>query len=143
MAKIKKTEPTNSFAVSVEPGSPPQEIKSASPDSIGVMTGVAYTFQASNDMGFSNFRICTLFVVDGKIVHIEKSQEYAGFEAIARTEIFINAGLWNLSSCYKSGAFQSLGGEARDEFVNRMKKTNPELLKKLAPAIGLPRKTDA
>ena len=103
----------------------------------GDMTGVAYTVQASKNAGFSNFRICTIFIVEGQIVHIEKSQEFAGFETIARTEILVNSSLWNLSSKYKDGAFQSLGGDARDELVSRLKKTSPEILEKIAPALGL------
>lgn len=104
------------------------------------MTGVAFTIEASKDVGFANYRICTLFVVDGEIVHIEKSQEFAAFETIARTEILVNSGLWNLSSRYLPGAFQSLGGDHRDELVNRLKKTNPELLKKIGPALHFPDK---
>ncbi len=103
------------------------------------MTGVAFTVEASNDTGhFPNYRICTLFLVDGQIVHIERSQEFAAFEAIARTEIYVNAALWNLSSRYKPGLYQSLGGDQRDELINRLKKTNPELLAKIAPALGIP-----
>jgi hypothetical protein len=113
--------------------------KVVTPDSIEALTGVAFTVQASKDQGFSNYRICTLFLVDGKIVHIDKSQPFAAFEAIARTEMFVNSALWNLSSRYTPGAFQSLGGDQRDELINRLKATNPELLKKLAPALGLPR----
>lgn len=99
--------------------------------------GVAFTFQASNGSGFSNYRICTLFIVEGEIVHIEKTQEYATFEALARGEVLLSAGIWNLSSRYKSGDYQSLGGDQRDELINRLKKTDPELLKKIEPALCL------
>lgn len=102
------------------------------------MTGVAYTVQASKDSGnFCNYRICTLFFVGGQLVHIEKSQEFAAFEAIARTEIFVNSSLWALSSRYKQGEFQTLGGDQRDEIVNRLKKKDPGLLRKIAPALGM------
>lgn len=101
------------------------------------MTGVAFTVEASNDQGFPNYRICTLFVVDGQIVHVERSQEYAAFETIARTEILVNSALWNLSSRYKAGDFQSLGGDQRDELINRLKKTNPEVLEKIRPALAI------
>jgi len=102
------------------------------------MTGVAYTVQASKDTGsFANYRICTLFFVDGDLVHVEKSQEYAAFEAIARTEIFVNSSLWALSSRYQHGEFQTLGGDQRDELVNRLKKKDPALLRKIAPALGM------
>lgn len=102
-------------------------------------TGVAFTVQASNDTGhFCNYRICTLFIVDGEIVHAERTQEFAAFEAIARTEMLVNSSLWNLSSRYQAGALQSLGGDARDELVNRLKKKDPALLKLIAPALFLP-----
>lgn len=107
------------------------------------LTGVAYTVQASKEQGFPNFRICTLFLVDGEVVHIEKSQEFAGFEAIARTEVLVNSSLWNLSSNYRHGMFQSLGGDFRDEIVNRLRKGDPTLLKTISPALGLPRELDA
>ncbi len=102
------------------------------------ITGVAFTVEASKTAGFDNFRICTLFIVDGEIVHIEKSQEYAGFETVARTEILVSGALWNLSSRYRHGLIQSLGGEHRDALVNRLKKTDPALLKRIAPALNLP-----
>lgn len=107
----------------------------AAPDQYAGMTGVAFSVQASKDQGFCNYRICTLFIVDGQIVHVERTQEFAAFETIARTEMLVNSSLWNLSSRYQSGLFQSLGGDARDELVNRLKKTNPELLEKIAPAL--------
>lgn len=103
------------------------------------MTGVAFTFQASSDAGFSNFRIVTVFIVDGEIVHTERSQEYATFEALAKTEVFLSAAIWNLSSRYKPGDYQSLGGDQRSEIVNRLKATDPELLKRIAPALHLPK----
>lgn len=102
------------------------------------MTGVAFTVQASKDVGFANFRICTLFIVDGQIVHEEKSQEFAAFESVARTEILVSSALWNLSSRYQHAAYQSLGGEHRDALVARLKATDPDLLKRIAPALHLP-----
>jgi hypothetical protein len=101
------------------------------------LTGVAFTIQASKEKGFNNFKICTLFIEDGEIIHTEKSQEFAAFEAIARTEIFINAALWNLSSRYKDGDYQSLGGDQRKEIINKLSETNPELLKKISKALYL------
>jgi hypothetical protein len=102
------------------------------------LTGVAFTIQASNDTGrFPNFRICTLFLVDGQVEHIERSQEFAAFEAIARTEIFVNTALWNLSNRYAPGRFQGMGGDHQRDFIARITKDNPELLKKIAPALGL------
>lgn len=107
------------------------------------LTGVAFTVQASKANGFSNYRICTLFIVEGEIVHVEKSQEFAAFETIARTEMFVNSSLWNLSSRYRDGEYQSLGGDQRDELVNRLIKKDPELLAVIAPALGIPREVDA
>lgn len=101
------------------------------------LTGVAFTVEASKDGGFSNYRIVTLFLVEGEVVHIEKTQEFAAFETIARTEMLVNSSLWNLSSRYKPGLYQSLGGEPRDLLVERLKKTNPKLLQTIAPALGL------
>lgn len=102
------------------------------------MTGVAFSIQASKDTGqFSNYRIILLFIVNGEIVHSERTQEFAAFETIARTDVLVTGSLWNLSSRYKAGDFQSLGGDARDEVVARLKKTNPELLKKIAPALHM------
>lgn len=108
------------------------------------LTGVAFTVEASNDTRqFCNYRICTLFIIDGAIVHIERTQEFAAFEAIARTEMLVNSSLWNLSSRYKPGALQSLGGDARDELVNRLKKNDPGLLEKISPALGITREKNA
>ena len=112
------------------------QAKAAQPASVP-MTGVAFSIQASKDQGFANYRILTLFIVDGEIVHVERSQEFAAFEAIARTEMLVNSSLWNLSSRYKPAALQGLGGDARDELVNRLKKNNPELLERIAPALAL------
>lgn len=103
--------------------------------SVEPFTGVAFTVQASKEAGFNNYRICTLFIVDGEIVHIEKSQEFAAFEAIARTEMLVNSSLWNLSSRYKHGEYQSLGGDARDELINRLKAKSPDVLEKITPAL--------
>ncbi len=101
------------------------------------MTGIALTTEASNDAGFSNFRICTLFIVNGEIVHVEKSQEFALFETIARSEILMDRAHWHLSNVYRVGEFLSLGGDDRDKLVNRLKDEDPELLAKIAPALGL------
>lgn len=100
-------------------------------------TGVAFTTQASKDTGFCNYRICTLFIVDGKIVHVEKSQEFALFETIARSEIIMDRAHWNLSNNYRDGAYQSLGGDERDKLINRLIKENPGLLKLISPALGI------
>jgi hypothetical protein len=100
-------------------------------------TGVAFTTQASTDAGFSNFRICTLFVVDGQIVHTEKSQEYALFETVARMEILIDRAHWHLSNRYRKGLFLGLGGDDRDKLVTRLKNEDPGLLTKIAPALGI------
>lgn len=134
-----RTDPNHGDAVPLksEPknGSTPQALAPAEG-----LTGVAFSVEASNDTGqFCNYRICTLFIVDGEIVHVERTQEFAAFEAIARTEMLVNSSLWNLSSRYKPGLFQSLGGDARDELMNRLKKTNPELLERIKPALGIPR----
>jgi hypothetical protein len=51
--------------------------------------------------------------------------------------MLVNSSLWNLSSRYQHGRIQSLGGDARDELVNRLKATHPSLLQKIAPALGL------
>lgn len=121
----------------------PNKSKSGSPDLAPEtnvhesMTGVAVTTEASRDSGFSNFRICTLFIVKGEIVHIEKSQEFALFETIARTEILMDRALWHLSNGYKTGQFLTLGGDDRDKLINRLKVDDPELLAKIAPALGI------
>jgi hypothetical protein len=96
---------------------------------------VALTFQASKDQGFSNFRICTLFILGGKIVHIEKTQEFATFESIARAEVLISASLWNLSSRYQPGLYTTLGGDQRTELLARLKKENSETLEKILPLL--------
>jgi hypothetical protein len=101
------------------------------------LTGIALTTEASRDSGFSNFRICTLFIVNGQIVHVEKSQEFALFETIARSEILMDRAHWHLSNCYKGGKFITLGGEDRDKLVNRLHAEDPELLARIAPALGL------
>ncbi len=102
------------------------------------ITGVAYTVEASKDQGFSNYRILTLFIVDGELIHIERSQPFSSFEAIARTEVLIDASIWNLSSRYADGVVQGMGGEARDALVSKLKKQeNQALLDKILPAIGV------
>jgi hypothetical protein len=110
-----------------------------SKDAVPGLTGVAFTIQASKDQTFANFRIVTLFLVDGEVVHTETSQPFATFEALARTEVFLSAAIWNLSSRYADGDFMSLGGDQRDELVNRIKKHDPALLEKIAPALYMPR----
>lgn len=103
------------------------------------LTGVAFTVQAAKKNGPLNcYHICILFFVDGQLVHIEKSQEYASFDAIERIDENSEASLWNLSMRFRSGDYQSLGGDSRDELVNRLKKTDPDLLAKIAPALHLP-----
>jgi hypothetical protein len=101
------------------------------------MTGIAVTTEASRDSGFSNFRVCTLFIVDGEIVHVEKSQEFALFETIARAEILMDRAHWHLSNHYKPDALMTLGNDDRDRLVSRLSADNPELLRKIAPALGL------
>ena len=101
-------------------------------------SGIALTTVGSKDNDFSNYRMCVLFIVEGQIVHIEKSQEFALFEAIARHEIVLDRAHFNLSTNYKPGSFLRLGKEDRDKLVNRLKKDDPELLSKIAPALGLP-----
>ena len=104
--------------------------------SVEPMDCVAVTFQASKDSGaFSNFRIVTLFIKGGKIVHIEKSQEFATFEAIARAEVLISASVWNLSSRYRPGLYTTLGGDQVRELVPRLERTNPDALSKIRPII--------
>lgn len=100
------------------------------------VTCVAFTFQASNDTGsFCNYRICTLCIQDGKIVHIEKSQEFATFEAIARAEVFISASLWNLSSRYQPGLYTALGGDQCRDLIAKLERHDPEALKRVLPVI--------
>lgn len=101
------------------------------------MTGVAFSFEASVDHGFSNFRIVTLFVVDGEIVYAERTQPYANFEGQVKAELMLASGLWNLASRYKDGLMMGLGGENRDALVERLKKSNPAILKRISPALGL------
>lgn len=101
------------------------------------LTGIALTTEASGDAGFSNFRICTLFIVQGQIVHIERSQEFALFETIARAEILLDRAHWHLSNKYKLGTFITLGSEDREKLVNRLNDENPELLDRIAPALGI------
>lgn len=103
------------------------------------MTGVAYTMEAAKDGTFSAFRVVTLFLIGGEVVHVEKSQPYVTFEAIAHAEIKLSRSTWGLSSKFRDGALIELGGETRDELVNRLKKTDPELLYKIGPAIGISR----
>lgn len=101
------------------------------------ITGVAFSFEASVDHGFSNFRILTLFIVEGEIVYAERSQPYASFEGQIKAESMLDSGLWNLASRFKDGLVMGLGGENRDALAERLKKTNPEILKRIAPALGL------
>lgn len=101
------------------------------------LTGVGFSIEAALDNGFSNFRILMLFIVDGELIHVEKSQPYATYEALAKTELILSGSIWNLSTRFKDGRIQSLGGDTRDELVNRLKKTNPQLLVRISPALGL------
>ncbi len=118
-------------------GSAAHPVSIPSPTPPRRLTGIALTTEASSDSGFSNFRICTLFIIDGEIVHTEKSQEFALFETIARSEILMDRAHWHLSNCYKKGQLLTLGGEDRDKLVNRLNDENPELLAKIAPALGI------
>lgn len=102
------------------------------------LTGVAVTMQASREAGFSNFRIVKLFIVEGEIVHVEKSQPYATFEALAFAEVHMTRATWNLSSRHADGHYQSMGNEDRDALVERLKVTDPDLLERIRPALALP-----
>ncbi len=101
------------------------------------LTGVSFSFEACNINNFSAFRIVTIFIVDGQIVHVERSQPYATFEAIAKTEVLISGATWNLSARFKDGDMSGLGGEAVRELSNRLKVSDPALLKRIGPAIGI------
>ncbi len=101
------------------------------------ITGIAVTIEATKPGNFCNFKICTLFIIDGEIVHVDKSQEFAMFETIARTEILMDRALWHLSNKYQDGKHLSLGGDDRDKLINQLKKENPKILAKIAPALGI------
>lgn len=99
------------------------------------MTGVAFALEACKHNDFNNYRILYLFLVDGEIVHIERSQPYGSFEAFSIMDIRVTRGGWNLNSRFKDGLMGSLGGEDRDALVNRLKEYNPEILEKIKPAL--------
>ncbi len=102
------------------------------------ITGVAFIIEAAKDQGFNNFRILQIFLVDGQIVHVEKTQPYGSFEAWTdKLENMVDKAGWNLNSRFRDGIFSTLGNDDRDQLVNRLKKTDLETLKKIAPALGL------
>ena len=102
------------------------------------MTGVAYTIDCCKEQNqWNNFRFWMLFIVDGEIVHAEPSQPFAQAEAVCKLDYRLSAATTSLNSRYKHGAFITMGGEYRDELINRLKKSDPDLLLKIAPAIGL------
>lgn len=115
---------------------PKLKVKENAPESHEPINCVAFTFQASKEKGFSNFKIVTLFVRNGEIVHVEKGQEFATFEAIARSEVFVSAAIWNLSSRYRPGLYTTLGGDQVRELLPRLEKQNPEALERILPLIS-------
>ena len=49
-------------------------------------TGVARTLVCENNNGFRNFRILTFHILDGVVINEEKTDCFAGFEAITKME---------------------------------------------------------
>lgn len=104
------------------------------------MTGVAYTIDCFKEHNqFNNFRFWLLFIVNGQIVHAEPSQPFVQAEAVSKMDYRISAATTSLNARYKPGDFITMGAEYRDELINRLKKTNPELIEKIAPALNLPK----
>ena len=100
------------------------------------VTGVTYGIRAIRHQGFSSFEIVTFFLVNGHLVHIEYSQPYASFEAIARFHILIDSSVWNLQANYQNGRLFRMGGEQRDALVKKLKAADQhELLAKIEPAL--------
>jgi hypothetical protein len=103
------------------------------PEKQGI-TGVAFSFEAAKDQGFSNYRILTLFLVDGELVHTERSQPYATYEALAKAEVMMSNSIWNLSARFRDGLVQGLGSEDRDRLFSRL---SPEIKPLISPALGI------
>ena len=113
-------------------------IKLAEVQAVEPLTGISFALECAKDQGvFNNFRILYLFIVDGEIVHVEKSQPYGSFEAFDILDMKMRRSGWNLNSRFKDGDMNGFGGEDRDELVNRLTKKDPELLERIRPALGI------
>jgi F420-dependent methylenetetrahydromethanopterin dehydrogenase len=66
-------------------------------------TGVARSVECFNNQGFSNFRIITLHIKNGKVERKEFSDPYASFEAISRLELVNELAMLNLNNNWASG----------------------------------------
>lgn len=98
------------------------------------ITGVAYIMQAVKDQGFNNFRICALFIENGEIVHVEKSQPYAAFEALAKADHRFTLAHWELNSRFKDGLYMGMGGEDKVSLLSRL---DPKTIKKISNALAI------
>lgn len=67
------------------------------------ITCVARSFECFDNQGFRNFRVVTLYIEDGVIVKVEKSDPWAQFEAIAKQEVMIEMAMLNLNNNWAPG----------------------------------------
>lgn len=70
-------------------------------------SGIARSIIASDNNGFPNFKIVTLFIEKGKVVKTEYSDPYANFEAGSIIDLANDNALMNLNNTWVHGkAFQ-------------------------------------
>jgi hypothetical protein len=66
-------------------------------------TGVARSVEAYDNQGHNNFRIVTLYIENGIVTRIVRSDPYANFELIAKLEIQNELAIMNLNNNWKDG----------------------------------------
>ncbi len=67
-------------------------------------TGYARSVECfKHELGFTNFKIVTLKIVDGIVVEKHLSDPYTNWEAIARIEMYAQDATLNLQSGYEHG----------------------------------------
>lgn len=64
---------------------------------------VARTVEAFDNQGFRNFRILTLYIENGVVRHIDKSDPYASFETISRMELSNELSILHLNNTWENG----------------------------------------
>ena len=78
----------------------PKEEKAEKPQKF---TGIARSVQCIKQQGYNNFQIVTLLIEDGIVKHIEKSEPFASWEAIAKLEVKCHEATLSLNHNYETG----------------------------------------
>lgn len=66
-------------------------------------TGIARTVECYENQGFRNFRVVSLWLKDGVVVKVKKSDPYASFEAGSRLDLANDYSLLSLNTGWADG----------------------------------------